>query len=89
MVQMFMRDLKKVSTLWNVHFRVSSLERFCFKGFLRNSSRPKFFVCLREVAALENLRFSEVPLYFNCRNLSQYLKKLHKSVSVRNGNLKF
>ena len=43
MVQMFMRDLKKVS----------ALERFCYKGFLRNSSGTKFFVRLREVSALE------------------------------------
>ena len=54
MVQMFMRDLKKVS----------ALERFCYKGFLRNSSGTKFFVRLREVSALEDVRFREVPLYF-------------------------
>ena len=53
MVQMFMRDLKKVS----------ALERFCYKGFLRNSSRTKFFVRLREVSAVEDVRFREVPLY--------------------------
>ena len=52
MVQMFMRDLKKVSALWSVRFRVSALERFCYKGFLRNSSGTKFFVRLREVSAL-------------------------------------
>ena len=44
-VQMFMRDLKKVS----------ALERFCYKGFLRNSSGTKFFVRLREVSALGRL----------------------------------
>ena len=38
MVQMFMQDLKKVSTLRSVRFRVSALERFCYKGFLRNLS---------------------------------------------------
>ena len=38
MVQMFMRDSKKVSALWSLHFRVSALERFCYKAFLRNSS---------------------------------------------------
>ena len=53
MAQMFMQDLKKVS----------ALERFCYKGFLRNSSRTKFFVRLREVPALEDARFREVPLY--------------------------
>ena len=53
MVQMFMRDLKKVS----------ALERFCYKGFLRNSSGTKFFVRLREVSTLEDVRFREVPLY--------------------------
>ena len=39
------------------------MERFCYNGFLRNSSRTKFFVCLREVSALEDVRFTEVPLY--------------------------
>ena len=63
MVQMFMRGLKKVSTLWSVRFRVSPLERFCYKGFLRNSSRTKFFDSLREVSALEYVSFREVPLY--------------------------
>ena len=53
MVQMFMRDLKKVS----------ALERFCYKGFLRNSSGTKFFVHLRKVSALEDVRFREVPMY--------------------------
>ena len=63
MVQMFMRDLIKVSVLWSVCFRVSALERFCYNGFLRNSSETKFFVRLREVSALEDVRFREVPLY--------------------------
>ena len=63
MVQMFMRDLKKVSALWSVRFRMSALERFCYKGFLRNSSGTKFFVRLKEVSALEDVRFREVPLY--------------------------
>ena len=49
MVQMFMRDLKKVSALWSVLFRVSALERFCYKEFLRNSFGTKFFVRLRGV----------------------------------------
>ena len=55
MVQMFMRDLKKVS----------ALERFCYKGFLRNSSGAKFFVRLREVSAIEDVRFREFPLYIH------------------------
>ena len=62
MVQMFMRDLKIGSALWSVCFRVSALERFCYKGFLRNSSWIKFFVRLREVSALENVHFREVSL---------------------------
>ena len=63
MVQMFMRHLKKVSALWSVRFRVYAMERFCCKEFLRNSSRTKFFVRLREVPALGDVRFREVPLY--------------------------
>ena len=47
----------------SVRFRVSALERFCYKGFLRNSSGTNFFVRLREVSALEDVRFREVPLY--------------------------
>ena len=58
MVQMFMRHLKKVSALWSVRFRVYAMERFCCKEFLRNSSRTKYFVRLREVPAL-----GDVPLY--------------------------
>ena len=45
-----------------VRFRVSALKRFCYKGFLRNSSGTKFFVRLREVSALEDVRLKEVPL---------------------------
>ena len=62
MVRMFMRDWKKVSALWSVRFRVSALDRFCYKGFLRNSSRTKLFGRLREVSALEDVYFREVPL---------------------------
>ena len=65
MVQMFMRDLKNVSSLWSVHFRVSALERFCYKGFLRNLSGAKFFIRLREVSTLEDVRFREIPLYLH------------------------
>ena len=48
----------------SVRFRVSALERFCYKGFLRNSSGTKNFVRLREVSALEIVRFREVLLHF-------------------------
>ena len=51
-VQMFMQE---VSALWSVRFRVSTLDKI--------SSGTKFFVCLREVSALEDVRFREVPLY--------------------------
>ena len=61
MFQMFMRYLKKVSALWSVRFRVSALERFCYKGFLRNSSGIKFFVRLGEVSALEDICYREIP----------------------------
>ena len=62
MVQMFMWDLKRVSAFWSVHFRVSALEKFCYNGFLRNLSWTKSFVRLKEVSALEDVRFREVPL---------------------------
>ena len=62
MFQMFMLYLKKVSALWSVRFRVSALERLCYKGFLRNSSGIKFFVRLGEVSALEDICYREVPL---------------------------
>ena len=67
MVHMFMRLLKKVSALWSIRSRVSAFERFCYKGFLRNSSETKFFVRLREMSALEDVRFREVPLYICMR----------------------
>ena len=44
-------------------YGVSALEGFCYKGFLRNTSGTKFFVRLREVSALEDVHFREVPLY--------------------------
>ena len=65
MVQMFMRDLKKVSALWSVRFRVSALERFYYKVFLRNSSRAKFFVRLREVSALGRFHCSSFEIIRN------------------------
>ena len=86
MVQMFMRDLKKVSALWSVRFRVSALERFCYKGFLRNSSRTKFFVRLREVSALEDVRFREVPLYHNSNIGDKENTNLSDSISDRLSN---
>ena len=43
-------------------YAVSALERFYYKGFLRNSSGRTFFVHLREVSALEDVHFREVPL---------------------------
>ena len=51
----------------SARFRVSALERFCYKGFLRSSSGMKFFVRLREVSALEDVHFKEVPLYHHSR----------------------
>ena len=47
----------------SVRFRVPALERFCYKGFLRNSSATKFFVRPRDLSTLEDVRFREVPLY--------------------------
>ena len=71
MAQMFIRDLKKVSTLWSGRFRVSALERFCYKGFLKNSSGKTFFVRVREVSTLEDVRFGQVPLYVPNRNIGK------------------
>ena len=67
-----MQDLKKVPTLRIVHFRVSTLDRFCYKGFLRNSSGTKFFVRLSEVSTSEDVRFREVPLHIRilCKTFS-------------------
>ena len=73
MVQMFTWDLKKVSALWSVRLRVSTLERFCYKGFLRNLPGTKRFVRLREVSALEHVRFREVPLYAKMKMPSQVI----------------
>ena len=55
---MFMRDFMECPL-----YGVSALERFCYKGFLRNSSGTKYFARLGEVSALEDVRFREVPLY--------------------------
>ena len=54
----------------SVRFRVSALERFCYKKFLRNSSWTKIFFRLREVYALEDValgrfhrpRFSQLTM---------------------------
>ena len=59
MVQMFMRHLKKVS----------ALECPLWRGFVIRDSLgicpgQKIFVRLREMSALEDVRFREVPLYF-------------------------
>ena len=78
MVQMFIQDLKKVSAFWSVRFRVSALERFCDKGFLRNSSGTNFFVRLGEMSALEDVRFREVLLYFRKVALTTCLRKTRK-----------
>ena len=59
--------------------KVSALERFCYKGFLKNSSGTKIFVRLKEVSALEDVRFREVPLYLAERsnnNISQLIYQL-------------
>ena len=61
----------------SVRFRVSAMERFCYKGFLRNSSGTKFFACLREMSAVEDVRFREVPLYCNCYEYKQIAKVWH------------
>ena len=86
MVQMFMRDLRRVPALWSVRFRVSALERFCYKIFIRNSSGTKFFVRLREVSALEDVRFREVPLYHNSNIGDKEKTNLSDSISDRLSN---
>ena len=78
MVQMFMRDLKKVSALWSVRFRVSALERFCYKGFLRNSCGTKFFVRLREVSALEDVRFHCISILTFSRDRITHNDRKHQ-----------
>ena len=60
MVQMFMRDLKKVSTLECPLWR-----GFVIRDSLRNLSGTKYFVRLREVSTLKDVRFRVVPLYSN------------------------
>ena len=56
MVQMFMRDLKKVSAL-------SALERFCY--ITKPYTNPLYKRFLRNSSALEDVHFREVPLYFS------------------------
>ena len=53
------------------------MERFCYKGFLRNSFGAKFFVGLTEASPLDDVRFREVPLYSNdmdgiYKNIKEY-----------------
>ena len=50
-------------------YGVSALERFCYKGFLRNLSGTKIFVRLRKLSVIEDIRFREVPLYLTKRRL--------------------
>ena len=57
MVQMFMRDLKTVSALWSVHFRVSALVRFCCKGIPLESVWDKTFC-----PSQKGVRFRGSPL---------------------------
>ena len=45
-------------------YGMSTLERFCYKRFLRNSSGTKLFACLRELSALGR---------FHCKMLSTYV----------------
>ena len=84
MVQMFMPDLKKVSDLWSVRFRVSDLERFCYNGFFRNSSGAKFFVHLREASALVDVRFREVPLYLLSKSIRNGFFKTSGEAKLQN-----
>ena len=82
MVQMFMRDLKKVSTLWSFRFRVSALERFCYKGFLKNSSGTKFLSVL-ERCPLQ--RMSALGR-FHCKTKDAQKKKLIETQCESNIN---
>ena len=67
----------EVNSWWNsragpeksVHFKVmSALDCSLWRGFfefIKNSSGKKFFVRLKEVSALEEVRFLEVPLIYS------------------------
>ena len=55
-------DMEKVPALWSVRFRVSTLESFCYKRFLKNFSGTKFFFLLREVSTLDDVCFKEVQM---------------------------
>ena len=57
-------------------YEVSALERFYYKGFLRNFSEAKLFVHLREVCALEDVRFREVPLYNKKHSWHHWIKDI-------------
>ena len=63
-------------------YGVSALERFCYKGFFKNSSGTKFFVRLRGVYALEDVRFREVPLYWETYFMLKPALKSIQNVSL-------
>ena len=67
---------------------VSALhERLRYKSFLKNSSGTNDIVRLREVSALEDVRFREVSLYNNFFNnkLSYWAKFSRTGQGRRNG----
>ena len=68
-------------------YGVSALERFCYKGSLRNLFRKKFFVCLRQVSALEDPHFREVPLHIN-NFLNELFCGFHKAHSTQHALFK-
>ena len=68
----------------SVRFRVSALERFCYKGFLRNSSGTKFFVRLREVSALGRFHYIKLS---SCSDLLQPLWIMSKNGQTHFRNL--
>ena len=91
MVQMFIWNLKKAFALWSVYFRVSAFERFCYKGFLRNSSGTKICFRHREMSALEDVRFREVTLYLPVFALGAYLtiiREVEQLITVKHNVLK-
>ena len=54
-------------------YGVSALERFCFKGFLRNLSGTNFFVRLRQVSTLEDINFRG----FHCPHITSRVSERH------------
>ena len=74
-----------VSALWSVRFsEVSALESLRYEGFLKNWSGTNDTVRLREVVALEDVRFREVSLYY--RRNSCYYGNTNRSFSYKNHN---